>query len=145
MTESLTEEIEDSRILQISREKILIISMLQRPGSTIFMVDLEYTYYSPKTDKNNLLDMYFKKWQDLPWIILGIPSKDKNIADQVASTYHLKLTKNIPCMITSEHSSGIYYPIQGDNVFYLESNNGFMDETKERALVDKIFATEHAK
>ncbi len=63
---------------------LFIVGMMQRPGVSLFAVDLEYHHFNPDTSKNDLFQLGIITWEELQWCIIWVPIKYKELVWQVA-------------------------------------------------------------
>lgn len=80
--------------------KRCIVTIEGRPGSLIWMTDLEYSYFEPDTPRNDLFQIYLMKWEDINWSIVQIPAEDFNIAQEFAAKYNLRFADGVPMVIS---------------------------------------------
>lgn len=103
-----------------------------RPGVRLCFTKLEYMFYPPDTPRNESFMMGILGWDGILWGVVGIPVKEKEYMDEIASGIDLEIIPKIPCSISS---AGIdFFPIKGKNVYMLinaETHPIFGCATKE--------------
>ena len=127
---------------------IHIVCMVVRPGIYLFMRTLELEHYRPCTPRNNLFYMVTMKWQDMDWIIVSVPSKDRSIVDAVAKDCGMKLADGIPHIFGGNNGEPAIFPMNSPRVFSLSNSadsivyNGIaaaeMTRELEMKAVDKL-------
>jgi hypothetical protein len=76
--------------------QIYIIGCLLRPGTLTFATKLEYDYFAPDTEANDLYQIFRIQYCDMPYYILEIPSGSYGVAERLADSLNLKLVNGKP-------------------------------------------------
>mgnify|MGYP001308699587 CR=1 FL=1 len=103
-----------------SPDRFNIVCMLSRPGATLFMIKLEYTYFIPGTDANNDFLVWQMSFDGLPFFLLSIPANKKDLAYKVAGETGMKISDGIPILIGGGTEQ--VFPVRGDNTFTLTNH-----------------------
>lgn len=133
------QKIDSQNVIELATknpDKAFIIADNFRPGYTPYLQELEYTHYTPDTEKNSLFELLLIRWEDLVWAVAVIPLADLSIAEEVGKTYNFRLAQGCtPVIIGGEES--VPFPIKSaDNVFSVQ---GFLkDEQKVAELTQKM-------
>ena len=105
--------------LNNDNSRCVIATMLNRPGSSLFMVKLEYTHFTPDTPANDQFNFHVIYFCGMPWVVCDIPADKELLAIPIAESCGLRLTHNVPMMI--EETGYVTFPICGSNFRCLES------------------------
>jgi hypothetical protein len=130
-------------LIQMSKDLTLyhVVSLYDRPGAAYFANYLEYTYFTPDTPENDLMNFITFRWEDHHWSILSVPIEYKYACETACEMANLRLADGVP-IIMGGNSLGIvasmrptslseslkdqvrFFPLNGPNVFTLENKNG---------------------
>ncbi len=102
-------------------ERLFIVSMASRPGSTKFVTTLEYEHFAPTSKLGIELHMYICKWEDMFWYVISIPAKRKDIVDEVLKETCMRMADGLPTMLGGPNGES-RFPIQSPNAFTLEND-----------------------
>lgn len=108
--------------LSKDKSKLFIVSMIDRPGSSVFASDLEYNHFPPGTPLNDAYQFYIKKWEELTWVIIQVPMIYKELVWEIAERHGMRVADGIPMILSNK--GRVSFPLQGDNVFTLENKSG---------------------
>ncbi len=98
------------------------VCMMTRPGVEEFVTKLEFLHYEPLTTRNDLLSIHTLVWNELPWIIISVPLKEKHFSENLLPLCGLRVVDGIPMMFGAGCNE--QFPISGNNVFTLENVSG---------------------
>lgn len=105
--------------------KLHLIFLLTRPGVRLFVTKMEYTYFAPRSGKNNLFDMILSRWppgMEMMYGICSFPIEYRPQAEALISECGLRLADGIPHMFGD--GTVHEFPLDGETVFTLENMSG---------------------
>lgn len=82
--------------IQAKAGQIYVIGCLLRPGTLTFATQLEYEYFSPDTEANDLYQIFQLHYCHMPYYIIEIPRGSYAVAEGLANTLNLKLVNGKP-------------------------------------------------
>lgn len=162
-----TEPLPWAKLLEVAQRPDLIsyVCMATRIGYLRFVVELEHTYFNPGTSLNEDFSMAMSKWpveHPYEWGTVVIPKSHKEQADELVIKSGLRIAvpgtvfgaiQMIPNvlvvgLVPAVGSEGLLaatfkdkpierFPVQGPNVYYLESAHGSVQYSNDQ---DKIKA-----
>lgn len=95
------------------------VGMTTRPGVKNCAETLEYSHYSPGTDKNADLTVHVLNWEGIKWLIVSIPYDDRGLMKRCASACGLRVADGIPHLLTAQGARP--FPFANDRIFTLEN------------------------
>lgn len=105
-------------------DQIFIIGSPHRPGLTPFIIEIEYTLYTPDTPDNAKLELIATKFPpcmtDMPWFTLIVPLKDLETIREIGKKYNFELKQDMTPICIDEHGTHIFPLDSGPNVFSVE-------------------------
>jgi hypothetical protein len=137
---------EDFRLLEAAgndRDKLVIATLMSRPGAMQFSMELEETHFAPGTGRNPLFEMALLKWPEphIVWAVIIVPIEAKPWAQGIAKKHGLRLADGVPHFVEWERNVPLLaavrqlppeltakphkvFPAKGANVFTLEHDHG---------------------
>lgn len=101
-----TQPITDEEFLRIVQnpEYVYFLGMVQprRPGILLFTVKLEYLHFPPDTERNQLFQLIMVDWEEMKWAAIGIPRREKAIAEKVAKSAGVRIANGVPVLINRQ-------------------------------------------
>lgn len=94
------------------------VCMAMRPGIEELSTRLEHTHYKPLTPRNDLLHIRVLLWNDIHWIVISIPSEDKQLLESMAGSCGMRVVNGVPVILGN--GSLEQFPIN-KNAFTLEN------------------------
>jgi hypothetical protein len=143
-----TIHIEESNFVLAKRgeetNKLHLIVDMSRIGAGLFNVKMEYTYFAPRSGRNNLFELVLMKWPKpnaLFWSICSFPIEYRPQAELVAKECGLRLADGIPTIFDSDGAH--QFPLDGPTVYTLENIFGHQAYDNDRNTYDKLKQEEH--
>lgn len=90
------EEMEGMEGMYAKSGCIYIIGCLLRPGTLSFATQLEYDYFPPDTDENDLYNIFRLQYCGAPYYIIEVPHHSHTVANALASKLGLKMVHGKP-------------------------------------------------
>lgn len=108
-------------------DKVHFIVQVDRLGSRLFCVKLEYEHFKPRSGRNKLYDFHIINWPYdskgkpiMMWFVVGIPKGDFALAERVAAETGMKIVTDIPLMVYEDKQK--VFPMSGDRVYSIGTN-----------------------
>lgn len=96
-----------------------------RPGVNLFARTLELTYFPPLTARNDDYELRCVQWEDMGWVLVSIPARNRRWAERTAEKLHLRIADGVPAVATSDRPEPRRFPLCGPNVHQLEFSESF--------------------
>lgn len=93
-----------------------------RPGLTDCMQTLEFKYFRPGTPRNELFNVRILEWEEIQWVIVSIPIKEKHLMERAAQVNRLRVADGVPTVFSGRGAN--QFPISNERVFTLENIPG---------------------
>lgn len=122
--------IEHLKELGRRKDKLNIICLLLHSSVGEFCAALEHTHYKPGEPENDDFTTTYFKWNDLLFVIITIPFKDKSKVDDIAKKVGARLTNNVPTLIGGDDPKFNFGGIAPAEMFPLNNPQTFNLETK---------------
>lgn len=142
----------------LDNSKLHLVADMNRVGVNVFNVKLEYTYFAPRSGKNDLFEMGLLRWpkndNSFFWIIASIPIEYRPQVENLLVDCGLRLVDGVPTILTNNGPH--YFPMSGPTVFTLENvaghpiyNNDFDEieriKSQHRKEIDAIIDADRKK
>ena len=140
-------EAEISALVQKGKEenKLHLIMQMGRNGGSLFLVKMEYGYFPPRTNRNQLFEMALLEWpmkDSLRWSITSFPIEFKADAEKIAKECGLRFADGIPMLFGDGKVQ--QFPLEGKTVFTVENISGHKAYTNDPKILKQLQNEEDA-
>jgi hypothetical protein len=129
---------------------LFVVISLIRPQLWPFCESLEHGYYKPGTAENEKFKLYVTTWEGVRWAIVGIPLRERWVAERVAEQTGTRLADGVPHLL--DGGAARSFPLKSRRTFTLEprhdrpgpvvgdviTGNAALDEAVKKTLNDYL-------
>lgn len=143
MTKHRTEEVTEAALARIfqRQDTLKVITVIGRPGALALIAAIEWLWFSPKGEQNDLYQMYVADWSEMKWVVAAIPISKLEDTKALATKLGMRIANGVPTMI---EASGMSFFIGGrmpdgkDNMtmYTIENDHGspvYKNKTRDNA------------
>lgn len=114
-----------------------------RVGVRLFAVQLEHEYYKPATPRNDLFKMIQIDFDEMTFIVIGIPLDERHLAELVAANVDMRISDGIPTVIDA---GGIKrFAMDSDQVCTLVNARESLVYQSDPAIIGEMLENEDRK
>lgn len=96
--------------------------MPPRPGFSECIEQLEYSFFQPRTPRNDLFHLRIIPWEDILWGVVSIPIREKHLMEAVAAACRLRVANGVPHVLSAEGIKS--FPCATEHMFTMENIPG---------------------
>lgn len=100
------------------------VGIAARAGVHASTYQLEHTFYTPGTDRNDLFLLHALCWRTVIWYVVSIPAHEKYLMDKIAAAHDLSLINGAPFMF--DIHGGHAFPVAVKTMYTMEGR-GYSD------------------
>jgi hypothetical protein len=94
------------------------VGIAARAGVHACTYQLEHTFYTPGTDRNDLFLLHALCWRTVIWYVVSIPAHEKHLMDKIAASHALSLVSGAPFMF--DIHGGHAFPVAVPAMYTME-------------------------
>jgi hypothetical protein len=148
--------VEDEKVIKDleGNDKVAIVAVTARPGVRSLIIATEWRLFCPLDQAlNDKFELLIRKWMDMVFVIMIIPSEYKEKVEQVASEFKLRLANGFPVVLGGDGAHRFPITCPDDRSFCVENvpgsavyeKDGASIYEEESAYIDKFWAEEKQK
>lgn len=112
------------RTLDEDQSLFHIVNVVARPGVSLFSTHLEHSHYVPHTARNRDFQHHIIVWEEMPFLLISIPLRDRGLVDASAAFAGLRLVDVVPAVIHGgDPPRTCFFPMTSPRVWYTESDS----------------------